>query len=282
MLEDLWMLRTIWVNKIMEAGCKGNNSTSLVAPTLTLRLITSMAWSIKFKIIVRMAVMGPIITWKYRATSSRTFIREVKANMPTQQTKLRKKLRQLMWQRIQASHRCNQVSSSLRRMKPLHKSKEEHQWIHRAIISAQSPILMDFWIRVNKDLLTKMSFPKLKFKIETTKDKLIKRLLSSSHILCLANRCLLPKVMIWQLATLCHNKTCNRFRNKLWARASLSKGHNLNHRLNRKTHSTVQTRDRCIQIASQNLHLRQKLEYLLRILTRRTKMHGSQCLTSVV
>ena len=167
-------------------------------------------------------------------------------------------------------------------MKPLHRSREELQWILKAIISVPSLILMDFWIRVNKDLLTKMSFPKLKFKIETTKDKLTKRLLYNSHTLCLANRCLLPRVMIWQPATHCPSKTCNRFRNKLWARASLSRGNNLNHKLNRKTHSTVQIRDRCIQIASRNLLLRQKLEFLHRILTRRTKMHGSQCLTSVV
>ena len=141
---------------------------------------------------------------------------------------------------------------------------------------------MDFWIRVNKDLLTKMSFPKLKFKIETTRDKLTKHLLYNSHTLCLANRCLLPRVMIWQPAIHCPSKTCNRFRNKPWAKASLSRGNNLNHKLNRKTHSTVQIRDRCIQIASRNLHLRQKLEFPRLILTRLTKMRGSQCLTSVV
>ena len=266
----------------MEVGCKASSSTSLAAPTLTHRLIISMAWSIRCKIIARMVAMGLIITWKYRVTSFRTFIREVRANMPTLRTKLRRKHQLLMWQRIQANLKCNLVSSSLRRMKPLHRNKEGHQWILKATISAPSPILMDFWIRVNKDLLTKMSCPKLKFKIETTKDKLTKRLLYNSHTLCLANRCLLPRVMIWQPATHCPSKTCNRFRNKLWAKASLSRGNNLNHKLNRKTHSTVQIQDRCIQIVSRNLHSRQKLEFPRLILIRLTKMHGSQCLTSVV
>ena len=167
-------------------------------------------------------------------------------------------------------------------MKLLHKSREEHQWILKAIISVPSPILMDFWIRVNKDLLTKMSFPKLKFKIETTKGKLTKRLSYNSHTLCLANRCLWPKVMIWRPATLYPSKICSRFRNRPWARASLNRGNNLNHKLNRKTHSTVQIRDRCIQIASRNLHSRQKQEFLHQILTRRTKMRGSRFHTSVV
>ena len=88
--------------------------------------------------------------------------------------------------------------------------------------------------------------------------------------------------MIWQPATRCPSKTCNRFRSKLWVKANLSKGNNLNHKLNRKTHSTVQTRDRCIQIASRNLHSRQKLEFLHQIHTRRTKMRGSQFHTFVV